>query len=74
MRERTAHDRTKASRTEARRERRDMERSRNAYKGQVTKVKNRVSKGVCPCCNRYFKNLHRHMENKHPDYAEAKKD
>lgn len=25
----------------------------------------RVEKGVCPCCNRTFKNLARHMENKH---------
>jgi hypothetical protein len=45
-----------------------FERSRNAYKGQVTKIKNRVSNGVCPCCNRYFANLHRHMTTKHPDF------
>lgn len=25
----------------------------------------RVSKGVCPCCNRSFANLARHMESKH---------
>lgn len=42
-----------------------------AYKGQVTKIKNRVGKGVCPCCNRSFVDLARHMENKHPDYSEA---
>lgn len=40
-----------------------------AYKGQATKVKRRISKGVCPCCNRQFQNLADHMENKHPDYA-----
>ena len=39
-----------------------------AAKGQVTKIKNRVSKGACPCCNRTFQNLHRHMENQHPNW------
>lgn len=42
-----------------------------AYKGQVTKIKKRVGKGVCPCCNRSFVDLARHMENKHPDYSEV---
>ena len=50
-------------------ERERVERSRSAIKGQLTKVKNRVAKGVCPCCNRHFENLHRHMETKHPEYA-----
>lgn len=45
------------------------ERSRRALKGQVTKVRNRVSKGVCPCCNRHFENVERHMTTKHPEYA-----
>lgn len=40
-----------------------------AYKGQVTKVKRRVSKGVCPCCNRTFENLARNMESQHPAYG-----
>ena len=54
------------------RERRvSAERSRSAIKGQLTKVKNRVARGVCPCCNRHFEDLHRHMETKHPDYAPA---
>lgn len=43
---------------------------RNAHKGQVTKIKRRVSNGVCPCCNRTFENLARHMQSKHPDYVE----
>lgn len=45
------------------------ERRVSAQKGQVTKIKNRVAKGVCPCCNRTFENLARHMETKHPDFA-----
>ena len=44
-------------------------RQTRAYKGQVTKIKNRVGKGVCPCCNRQFVNLQRHMDSKHPDYS-----
>lgn len=39
-----------------------------AYRGQITKLKNRASKGVCPCCNRSFQNLRRHMESQHPDF------
>lgn len=54
--EREQHDRTK--------------RSRARYKGEVTRVKNRVGRGVCPCCNRHFANLERHMANKHPSYTE----
>ena len=45
------------------------EASRRSYKGQVTKLKNRVGKGVCPCCNRYFENLGKHMIAKHPTWA-----
>ncbi len=33
----------------------------------------RVSKGVCPCCNRTFKNLHSHMKIKHPEILNAPK-
>lgn len=48
------------------------ERQLSAAKGRITKIKNRVSKGVCPCCNRQFANLHRHMTTEHPTFtAEA---
>lgn len=46
------------------------ERRRRAEKAAKTRIKNRVAKGVCPCCNRHFENLHRHMQTKHPDYTE----
>lgn len=45
------------------------ERRLAAARGQLTKLKNRASKGVCPCCNRSFENLRRHMASKHPDFA-----
>lgn len=40
-----------------------------AARGQVTKIKNRVGRGVCPCCNRSFGNLHRHMATQHPTFT-----
>lgn len=39
-----------------------------AQKGQNTKLKNRAKAGVCPCCNRTFKQLARHMERMHPEF------
>lgn len=39
-----------------------------ATKGVVTKLKKRARNGVCPCCHRYFDNLRRHMDSKHPDF------
>jgi len=44
-------------------------RSKAAYKGQLTKTKKRIGNGVCPCCNRTFANLHRHMSGQHPEYG-----
>ena len=44
------------------------ERRRIAQKAARTRLKNRVSAGVCPCCNRTFKQLAAHMKNKHPEY------
>lgn len=39
-----------------------------AAKGQMTKLKKRIANGMCPCCNRTFRDLQRHMVSKHPDY------
>ena len=49
-------------------------RSLSATRGQITKIKNRIAKGVCPCCNRSFEDLHNHMETKHPNYVEKQKE
>jgi hypothetical protein len=62
IRERQAHDQTRATL-------RDTELSRRAERGAKTRIKNRISKGACPCCNRYFKDLHRHIQGQHPDYV-----
>ena len=41
---------------------------RRAAKGQLTRTRNRIAAGVCPCCRRSFRNLADHMTTKHPDY------
>jgi hypothetical protein len=51
----------------------DHEHTRNrlrATKGVLTKTKKRVAAGVCPCCNRSFQDLARHMAGQHPEYVE----
>ena len=51
-----------------RNQRRAIERSNSGLRGVVTRKKrelSRVSKGVCPKCNRSFQNLRRHMACKH---------
>lgn len=61
----------------------DIDRERNrhaasrrqlaAAKGVVTRIRNRVANGVCPCCKRHFANLHRHMESEHPKFLEKER-
>lgn len=34
---------------------------------ELTRVRKRLARGVCPCCNRTFDNLARHMATKHPE-------
>ncbi len=48
------------------------EASLQATKGVITRIKRRVGSGVCPCCQRTFKQLSAHMAHKHPEYASDK--
>lgn len=48
-----------------------IEASRRATRGVVTKLKKRAAAGVCPCCTRTFQQLARHMESQHPDYVKT---
>lgn len=50
-------------------QRQAAERQLAATRGVVTRIKNRVGHGVCPCCNRTFGDLARHMATKHPAYS-----
>ena len=52
------------------REKAEHERRRaNGYKGHATRITKRAKAGVCPCCNRSFENLRRHMATKHPQFT-----
>ncbi len=46
----------------------NLDRRLSAAKGQQTKLKNRIANGVCPCCQRSFVNLQRHIAGQHPDF------
>lgn len=62
-----------AREADIRTEQRRLESERRAHaatKGQLTKTKKRIANGVCPCCNRSFANLERHMAGQHPDYPQ----
>lgn len=55
------------------RDNRDLRSQKSAIKGQLTKTRKRIANGVCPCCNRSFSNVARHIESKHPAFKEAVK-
>lgn len=74
LRERVADAEATATRQIARADQAEAEaklqkRIAAANKGTVTKMRKRIGRGVCPCCNRQFENLARHMASKHPDVA-----
>lgn len=51
-------------------ERATHERNRaNGCKGHATRITNRAKAGVCPCCNRTFQQLARHMATQHPEFT-----
>jgi hypothetical protein len=58
-------DEARSEREIAARERRRA----NGYKGHATRITKRAKAGVCPCCNRTFKQLAQHMANKHPQFT-----
>lgn len=60
-------DRTNYWRDEHQREKR----SHSATKGQLTKARRRIGRGVCPCCNRSFPALAEHMKTEHPEVADG---
>jgi hypothetical protein len=48
--------------------RRLAESQRAAARGEITRLRKRVGNGVCPCCNRTFKDLGQHMAGQHPEF------
>jgi hypothetical protein len=59
------HERNAANERAAREK---SERSAPAIRGAATRTRNRIKNGVCPCCNRTFSNLLRHMGTEHPEF------
>jgi hypothetical protein len=61
----------RARATSERDQRLASERSNRAYRGWITRLRNRVANGVCPVndCHRHFENVERHIATVHPDWA-----
>lgn len=47
-------------------------RDAEAARAALLRDRQRFVNGVCPCCNRSFDNVRRHMASKHPDYDAMK--
>jgi hypothetical protein len=64
-----AQDQRRAAEAEALHERRRAA----AARGQLTKMRNRVARGLCPqqSCRRSFTNLHDHVRHEHPELLDA---
>lgn len=64
--------RTEWAEEQAKNARADAERAelrRRAQFGENTKLRKRISNGVCPCCRRNFVSLGRHLKKMHPDFV-----
>lgn len=44
----------------------NADRSRNAYKGHLTRLRKKLDQGQCPNCDEHFPNLEEHMKTAHP--------
>ncbi len=60
----------RTSREAARDQAAAAERSARAYKGHLTRARNKIAAGNCPVpdCGQHFSNVREHMKFKHPDY------
>lgn len=45
---------------------------RRASELELKRIQKRATAGVCPCCNRTFTSLARHMKSKHPEVGTLK--
>lgn len=78
------HQQHYAAETEAEKLRRELEQQKRRTEwaetenkktlAKLKKTETRIAHGICPCCNRTFANLQRHMKTKHREFiAEPKK-
>lgn len=49
------------------------EREKSTISKAHKRMRIRVMNGVCPCCDRTFQNLMKHMQTQHPDFAKTTK-
>lgn len=42
---------------------------RRAAKGQLTKIRNRLTAGLCPCCGKEFPEMAAHLAERHPGFT-----
>lgn len=61
-------DRTNQMLTHEQNRNESLKRQHAVTKGKLTKTRNRIGNGVCPCCGRTFANVAAHMKTNHPDY------
>ena len=59
-----AESRRKAAEDQARAAIREAEQRRT----ELLKIQHRIANGVCPCCNRSFDNVRRHITSQHPEF------
>ena len=41
----------------------------NTKQRQIKRLEKRAAAGTCPCCQRTFNNMSRHMKTKHPEFV-----
>lgn len=68
-REREKSARLVAARDQAEASARAQKAQATRARNELKRIKERIDNGVCPCCNRSFKNVHRHMKSQHPDFT-----
>ncbi len=64
---RQERDRLKQQTARLEDERRDALAVAEKALAEARRVKKRAQAALCPCCNRHFSQLERHMKSKHPD-------
>lgn len=52
-------------------QREQAERSARAQRAIATRIKNRLAKGLCPCCGKHFPEMREHIAERHPNYVPA---
>ena len=50
-----------------------LEEEKAAAERETQRLRRRIGRGVCPCCNRTFTNIARHIKTKHPNIVPLKK-